>query len=423
MRPGLREEIWRATRIFFVASLFGWGMNSFLEFVFFASLLYLLWFVRKAVKIFKWIDGGMRGIPPTMDGIWGEILDTLNRQKKRHKKAQEKLSSAVRQVTQVVESIDDGIIILNSDRTIGSWNQAAMLFLGLRKSDRGVSIFNLVRDPKFVTYISQNDFTESIEVVLPHNIEQTLQISASKVGVTDTVLVISDVTKFSKIDKIKSEFVSNVSHELRTPLTVFKGYLESFENIPNKSPAEDLATTHMLKQVDRMESLANDLTTLSAMEESSVKIFAERFKLNELISELVTEAKRIGNNNHIFNLSVPSHEFVGDIKGIRAALGNIIFNAVKHNPEGVNVSISLEIENAGFVITITDDGIGFSKDDIPRLTERFFRGDRSRNFGKAGSGLGLAIAKHAINRSGGRLEINGNLDQGATFSVWLPYLE
>ena len=128
MRPGLREEIWRATRIFFVASLFGWGMNSFLEFVFFASLLYLLWFVRKAVKIFKWIDGGMRGIPPTMDGIWGEILDTLNRQKKRHKKAQEKLSSAVRQVTQVVESIDDGIIILNSDRTIGSWNQAAMLF-------------------------------------------------------------------------------------------------------------------------------------------------------------------------------------------------------------------------------------------------------------------------------------------------------
>ena len=134
-----------------------------------------------------------------------------------------------------------------------------------------------------------------------------------------------------------------------------------------------------------MESLANDLTTLSAMEESSVKISAERFKLNELISELVTEAKRIGNNNHIFNLSVPAHEFVGDIKGIRAALGNIIFNAVKHNPEGVNVSISLEIENAGLVITITDDGIGFSKDDIPRLTERFFRGDRSRNFGKAGS--------------------------------------
>ena len=420
MRPGLREEIWRATRIFVVASLFGWGMNSFLEFILFASLLYLIWSFRRAVKIFQWVDDGMRGIPPSVSGIWGDISDTLNRQKRRHKKAQEKLSSAVRRISEVVESIDDGIIILNSDRTVDSWNKAATKFLGLRKNDRGVPILNLIRDPDFVAYLSSPESREPIEIVLPNNIEKKLQISAPLIGKEDIVVVITDITKFSTIDRIKSEFVSNVSHELRTPLTVFRGYLESFEDKADKSSLEKLAISHMLKQVHRMESLANDLTTLSSMEEAGSKVLPEKFKLNELVTEIVSEAKKLGNKQHIFTLDLVSCDFVGDLNGVRAALGNIIFNAVRHNPEGVNVNISLDKEGAGFLVSVSDDGVGLDRDDISRLTERFFRGDRSRNFGTGGSGLGLAIAKHAINRSQGTLEIQGNLGEGALFKVWLP---
>ena len=126
----------------------------------------------------------------------------------------------------MVESIDDGIIILKSDRTVDSWNKAATKFLGLRKNDRGVPIFNLIRDPDFVAYLSSPESREPIELVLPNSIEKTLQISASLIGKEDIVVVITDITKFSTIDRIKSEFVSNVSHELRTPLTVFRGYLE-----------------------------------------------------------------------------------------------------------------------------------------------------------------------------------------------------
>ena len=134
-----------------------------------------------------------------------------------------------------MESIDDGIVILNQDRTIDSWNQAATKFLGVRKSDRGISIFNLIRDPDFVAYLSSSETLEPVEVNLPNNIERTLQISASMVGDKDIVLVITDITKFSNIDKLKSEFVSNVSHELRTPLTVFRGYLESLDGIYPKN--------------------------------------------------------------------------------------------------------------------------------------------------------------------------------------------
>ena len=93
---------------------------------------------------------------------------------------------------------------------------------------------------------------------------------------------------------------------------------------------------------------------------------------------------------------------------------------MRHNPEGVNVNISLDKEGEGFLVSVSDDGVGLDRDDIPRLTERFFRGDRSRNFGSGGSGLGLAIAKHAINRSQGTLAIQSNLGEGALFKVWLP---
>ena len=112
MRPGLREEIWRVARVFFIASLFGWSMNLYFQFFLFGLFIYFIWSFRKITKIFAWIDGGMRGIPPTMDGIWGDITEILNRQK-RHRKAKDKLSSAIRRVTQIVESIDDGIVILN----------------------------------------------------------------------------------------------------------------------------------------------------------------------------------------------------------------------------------------------------------------------------------------------------------------------
>ena len=95
----------------------------------------------------------------------------------------------------------------------------------------------------------------------------------------------------------------------------------------------------------------------------------------------------------------------------------------RHNPEGVSIEITLTVESEGALIIVRDNGVGLALDDIPRLTERFFRGDKSRNFATGGSGLGLAIAKHAINRSGGRLDISGDVGEGAKFSVWLPYRE
>ena len=142
----------------------------------------------------------------------------------------------------------------------------------------------------------------------------------------------------SNIDRLKSEFVSNVSHELRTPLTVFRGYLESLDGKGKKS-AESLAMQQMLEQVNRMEVLANDLSILSAMEETDSAVHIETFNLRVLIEELVVESKKLGNSKHVFSLELSECQITGDLKGMRAAFGNIISNAVLHNPEGVSIEI------------------------------------------------------------------------------------
>ena len=198
--------------------------------------------------------------------------------------------------------------------------------------------------------------------------------------------------------------------------------MESLDGKGKKS-AESLAMQQMLEQVNRMEVLANDLSILSAMEETDSAVQIETFNLRVLIEELVDESKKLGNSKHVFSLELSECQITGDLKGMRAAFGNIISNAVLHNPEGVSIEITLTVESEGALIVVRDNGVGLALEDIPRLTERFFRGDKSRNFATGGSGLGLAIAKHAINRSGGRLDISGNVGEGAKFSVWLPYRE
>ena len=108
-------------------------------------------------------------------------------------------------------------------------------------------------------------------------------------------------------------------------------------------------------------------------------------------------------------------------KDIRGALGNVIFNAVRHNPQGAVISIAVREELTGILISIKDDGIGIDPYEIPRLTERFYRGDNSRNSHTGGSGLGLAITKHALSKAGGNLSISSRVGQGASFDCWLPY--
>jgi|TARA_B110000977_G_scaffold113316_2_gene146707 two-component system phosphate regulon sensor histidine kinase PhoR len=419
----MHTEIWRIVLVGLFTVFFGWSLGYPLEIVLIGAGCYLIWTFRIIGLLFNWIDKGMRGIPPDADGVWGEISDTLNRQRRRHRRGQEKMRRTINRVTRLTEALDQGILVLRSDLTLDWWNSAAKNLVGLRSSDRGSAIMNLIRDPLFVDYMHKKEFVGTIE--LPSIIQEgrLLEFSASSFGDDEIVLVIADITRLNNLETVRKEFVGNISHELRTPLTVIKGYIETLGDSPNNTPSVDKAFEQMATQVNRMQLLADDLILLSQFEADGQTTNRNPINLNSLLCEIIVEAEQLSSGKHSLHLNCPdSLSITSEMSAVRSALGNIVFNAVRHNSQGATIRISV-VESAETVsVAIADDGVGIDPLEIPRLTERFYRGDSSRNSTTGGSGLGLAIAKHAMTRCEGSLQINSSLGEGSEFTCRFPVL-
>ena len=415
MRLGMQNEIWRIIAIALFSLIFGISLERPVEALLFGAFLYILWASRTIGRLFKWIDIGMRGVPPDMDGVWGELADTFNRQRRRHRGTQEKMRRAINRAKRVTEAVDDAVIVLRQDRTIDWWNTVGKKYLGLRSSDRGVAITNLIRDPKFVNYINSNDFESTSLPTSIHN-GRLLEFSAVMFAENEIVVVISDITHVNDLEKVRKEFIGNISHELRTPLTVMRGYIDTLSDIEGNSAIANKAYQEMSNQVDRMKDLSDDIILLSKFESDGAAA-VEQINLNELLAVIVGEAEQLSAGKHSISLNCAESVVLnGENKMLRSALGNIVFNAVLHNPQGADIAIEVTQTKSNTVVVIEDNGVGIDSDEIPRLTERFYRGDSSRNSNTGGSGLGLAIVKHALTRSGAVLDIKSSLGNGAKFT-------
>lgn len=416
----MQNEIWRITAIALFSLILGISFERPLEALLFGVLVYIIWASRTIGRIFDWIDIGMRGVPPNMDGVWGDFADTLNRQRRRHRGTQEKMRRAINRAKRVTEAVDDAVIVLRRDRTIDWWNSAGKKFLGLRSSDRGVAITNFIREPQFVAYINSSQFESSTSLPASIHNGRLLEFSAVMFGESEIVVVISDITQINELEKVRKEFVGNISHELRTPLTVMRGYVETLSDLKGNSAMANKAYQEMSNQIDRMKDLADDIILLSKLE-SDRQLPQQPINLHKLLSEILLEAEQISGGKHRLTLEGESEiEIKADTKLVRSALGNIVFNAVLHNPQGADIVIDITQSETHTEVVISDNGVGIDADEIPRLTERFYRGDNSRNSNTGGSGLGLAIVKHALTGCDAALAIKSTLGSGATFTCTFP---
>jgi two-component system phosphate regulon sensor histidine kinase PhoR len=412
----MQNEIWRITAIALFSLILGISFERPLEVLLSGVLVYIIWVSRTIGRIFDWIDIGMRGVPPDMDGVWGDFADTLNRQRRRHRGTQEKMRRAINRAKRVTEAVDDAVIVLRRDRTIDWWNSAGKKFLGLRSSDRGVAITNFIREPKFVSYINSDKLDESAQLTPSLHNGRLLAFSAVMFGDSEIVVVISDITHVNDLEMVRKEFVGNISHELRTPLTVIRGYIDTLSDIEGNSAIATKAYTEMSNQVDRMKDLSDDIILLSKFESDDAAAI-EQINLNELLAVIVGEAEQLSAGKHSISLNCAESVVLnGENNMLRSALGNIIFNAVLHNPQGADIAIEVTQTKSNTVVVIEDNGVGIDSDEIPRLTERFYRGDSSRNSNTGGSGLGLAIVKHALTCCDATLDIKSSLGSGAKFT-------
>jgi len=418
VQRGLRVELQRIILLALALGIAGFFNGHFALTLLVGGGLYMAWTLLKILRLYEWLDTRGQGIPPEATGVWGDISDQLYRLQKGNTRARDDLRAVIKRIRKITSALDEGLIILDGECTVDWWNPAAAKLLGLRNEDLHQPITNLLRTPAFVKFIQSGDFELPLELPAPNEPQRLLQFSARIFGDNEIALVIMDITRLRQLEEMRKEFVGNISHELRTPLTVLTGYIETLQgqdmqNLPAVWPK---ALQQMGQQTERMNLLAEDLVMLSRLETTNVPLKVP-VNLDQLFAPIIDNARALsGDKHHITLTSCDQPLLEGDAKELHSALSNLVYNAVKHNPQGCDIAIVIKRNADALTVSISDTGLGIDPLHIPRLTERFYRADSSRATQSGGTGLGLAIVKHVLLRHNGELKIESTLGKGATFT-------
>ncbi|HIR21787.1 MAG TPA: phosphate regulon sensor histidine kinase PhoR [Candidatus Aphodousia faecalis] len=325
-----------------------------------------------------------------------------------------------------LSALPEGVVLFRQGHTVEWCNPAAEKHLGIKLTTHLGMALNLVFDnPKIVEYLESGDYSKPIEIKSqePGRILLLFAVVADK---THFIMVTRDITEQRRIDSMRKDFVANVSHELRTPLTVITGFLDMIlrgKELDEKTLHEHLCL--MQQEAERMQSLVNDLLSLSRLESKDEQESEppEVVNMAKLVASLAEDGVALSRGRHTIDTDISCNQAVlGQVDELRSACLNLVTNAVRYTPDGGKIEISWRYDpkEESAIFAVQDNGIGIDAEDIPRLTERFYRVDKSRSREKGGTGLGLAIVKHVAIRNHCRLDIQSELGKGSTFSLIFP---
>ncbi|HTT36649.1 MAG TPA: phosphate regulon sensor histidine kinase PhoR [Burkholderiales bacterium] len=387
-------------------------------------LLLFLHHVFNLSRLYRWLEDPRSSGLPEGSGVWEDIYAALARLLKRRTQIESRLSAALERFQEAGAALPEGLIILDEADCIEWCNPKAEAYFGLSSErDRNQQITYLVRHPPFVEYLETRNYREPLVLRLMRSEgELTLSIQLVPYGDSQKLLLSRDITRWERMETTRRDFVANVSHELRTPLTVLGGFLETLSEATEHDPAMLRRSLQLMsEQTYRMQRLVEDLLTLSRLESAHNPLREEPVDVPELLRSLHRDAQALSEGRHRLSLRL---ENTGGIRGsaeeLRSAFLNLISNAVRYTPENGEIEVSWVKRDGEPMLSVRDTGIGIEPHHIPRLTERFYRVDRSRSRGTGGTGLGLAIVKHVLSRHQAHLEIESEPGKGSTFRAVFP---
>jgi len=377
--------------------------------------------LRQLRALRAWLQGADRGAVPEDDGLWGDVFEALYRRERDAAQREQELALTLTRFRETVQAFPDGVVVLDAANQIVWGNVAAERHFDLDFStDAGHPIANLVRQPDFVSYLASGDYARRLRLRLPRG-ETTLSVTLIPFGESQKLLHSRDVTQAERVEAVRRDFVANVSHELRTPLTVLVGFLETVREL-KLDPSQRRDYINLMEtQALRMRRIVEDLLTLSALESAPPAPTDERIVISRLLERMRAETDVLSAGRHQVVLEVRGpFDLLGAESEIASAFSNLASNAVRYTPKGGEVRLIWEATEQGAALTVADTGIGIQPEHIPRLTERFYRVDRSRSRETGGTGLGLAIVKHALTRHDATLEIESTPGAGSRFIARFP---
>jgi two-component system, OmpR family, phosphate regulon sensor histidine kinase PhoR len=397
------------------------GVAAALTVVAVGSLAIIVWHLLQLDALARWASGPIEVPVPEGRGTWALAYAALYHRVRLRSARQRDLRLALDRFVSGARALPEGVVVLDADDRIEWANPRAEAHLGLDlKHDSFAPIVNLVRHPAFVQYLAVGDFSEPVIIQSSRESALTLSLQIVPFGVEEKLLMSRDITRLEAVARVRRDFIANVSHELKTPLTVLAGFIETLTDVEMDERQRQRCLALMREQANSMQRLVEDLLTLSALESEQLVNEGE-FAVVPLLLAVSSDAKALSGGRHEITLTIrDAATLLGSREELASAFGNLVSNAVRYTPEGGRISLEWRVTDAGGEFTVADSGIGVASEHVPRLTERFYRVDRSRSRASGGTGLGLAIVKHVLIRHQGELIIASEEGRGSSFTVLLP---
>src|SRR5436190_2521716 len=335
----------------------------------------------------------------------------------------------------ILGAMQDGVLLVDARRYIVLMNRTFEKLFELRDATTGVPLLETVRNATLDRLIAETLRTgEAMRSELSlsdsqSNTERRVELGAVPIkesanATSGAVVLFHDITELKQLDQIRSDFVANVSHELRTPLSILRGYIETLVDNP-KTSREELSRILrvMERHSKRLGLLVEDLLSLAQLESSNTNLEIDQVRLPELFDHILRDwKKKLGEKNLkvLVNLPPDAPLILGDETRLQEVLYNLLENAVKYSRQNGEIRLQAARRGSEIVLSVSDDGIGIRKNDLPRIFERFYRADKARSRELGGTGLGLAIVKHIAQLHGGRVEAESEPGRGTSIRVVLP---
>lgn len=405
--------IWAHEGILAALSLWGIGVTLYLG-------LHLL----RQSQLLDWLKSPNNKTLPAASGHWEAIFETLRNFVQRHQLQASELSSSMSRFKNAVSVLPDGVVIFNQRQQVEWCNPAAESQLGLNLwRDQDHKLNAGVHHPEAVRYLESEQYDEPLKIKSRLQPDKDLELRIYTFGAQQKIMVCQDISQTQKLDAMRRDFIANVSHELRTPLTVVGGFLETLHDIPGAVSQQYLHHIELMEQqTQRMRNLVEDLLTLSRIESDAS--LPENYEINMqgLLERILSNAQGLSLGKHkITHEIAPNLRLIGAEDEIYSACSNLLNNAIRYTPEKGHIHVSWNTtDNNGAVYSVMDTGIGIPKEHINRISERFYRVDKSRSRDTGGTGLGLSIVKHILVRHQAQLKIDSVEHEGSTFSIVFP---
>ena len=364
-----------------------------------------------------------------------DITNSINDLSEVIRLTHENLEQETKRLSSILSYMTDGVLATNRRGQIIMINDMATKQLGVKESEaRKMNILKLldIEDE----YDLRDLITKVPELTIDSQDENgeflSLRVRFALIRresgfISGLVAVLHDTTEQEKEERERRLFVSNVSHELRTPLTSVKSYLEALDEGALSEPVAPDFIKVSLDETNRMMRMVSDLLSLSRIDNATSHLDIELTNFTAFITFILNRFDKIRSQNDdkkyeiIRDYPINSIWVEIDTDKMTQVIDNIINNAIKYSPDGGKITVSMKTTDTQMILSISDEGFGIPKKDLPKIFDRFYRVDKARSRAQGGSGLGLAIAKEIIKQHNGFIWAKSEYGKGSTFTIVLPY--